>query len=204
MSEDRASEARDFERAAKVVRSVQPAPPRALSADEEALLEALRDVAGEALDEGHARLDVEWWRLDGGPIWADFVLSPSDPAACRVSVSPSGSDWIDFNFGPAGSETTFELSAASADERLVLLRQCVEAVLDGRFEIELRRLARPLVFGRTIWEVVGTFHLPTGRLAYSRIPAELERYRFAFGDPTAGDGKERVIGPHRFSPYMPS
>jgi len=173
---------------------------RALTAEEDALLETVRVAAREPLENGTAELTVDWWRWKSGPLWPEYVLTPTKPAACRVSLSAGAGDWIDFDFGPAGSGNIFELWAREQDERLALAGQCVRAVVDGRSEIELRPLWRLRSFRSKSWRIVGTFQLPTGSRSYSRGPTEPEDYRFAFGDAARADDSGR-LGPHRFSPY---
>jgi hypothetical protein len=171
--------------------------PRPLGPEEQAVQDTVRDAARGALDAGRAQLELKWELIDADSGWSrpDFVLTPANPAACPLRVSPSGADWIDLGFGREGFGTIHELWAETQAERLALLRGCVDAVIDGHFEIKLAR--RRFLLGWTPWAVVSTFELPTGPLTYTRGPADPGDYRALFGDSPPG----RVAGPHRFPPY---
>jgi len=173
--------------------------PRPLTPEEQHVHDVVLEATANAIEAGKANLHTHWWLEIGDP---DFVLTPTNPRACQVWIGESGT-WNNFGFGPEGAGTTFELWAKREDERDALLRDSLRAVIDGRFEIELR--SRRSLFRRRplpSWWIFGTFHgVNSGRLTYKRFPADPEDFRFAFGDQTSTSGEAQSVGPHRFEPY---
>jgi len=140
-----------------------------------------------------AALDVIW--PHEMPV---FQLMPINAAACPISIVELGT-WNNFEFGPKGQGSAFELFAEHQEERDELLAKCLRAVMEGRFEIALRggrTFGRP----RNGWTLVGRFlDLPEGTLRYERTPVPAEAFRFVFGDALPAPGED--AGPHRFEAY---
>ena len=120
-----------------------------------------------------------------------FQLTPINPAACRIVIVEFGM-WNNFEFGPKGQGSAFELWAEHQEERDELLANCLRAVMEGRFEIALRGgkvLGRP----RDGWTLVGRFlDLPEGTLRYERTPMNAEAFQFVFGDRRRLPARTRV------------
>jgi len=127
-----------------------------------------------------------------------FRLTPINRAACPISIVEFGT-WNNFEFGPEGQGSAFELWAEQQEERDELLASCVRAVMEGRFEIALRG---GRAFGRpkSGWTLVGRFiDLPGGTLRYERTPVYAEEFHFVFGSSPPAPGED--AGPHRFEAY---
>jgi len=127
-----------------------------------------------------------------------FQLTPIDAAACPIVIVEFGM-WNNFEFGPTGQGSAFELWAEHQEERDELLANCLRAVMEGRFEIALRGgrvLGRP----KDAWTLVGRFlDLPGGTLRYEKTPVRAEEFQFVFGDSLPAPGED--AGPHRFDAY---
>jgi hypothetical protein len=174
------------------------AEERSFEADEEALYAALRDGGRDVLKAGAATLAVTWRRLADGPSWPTFELRPRNPDALPIGVSLGG-DWIETSLYVDGTELTFELWAETAEERLREIQQRIEAVVAGRVEVELRQSGGRLL--RT-WALRARFYLSNEPDETSRAPAGLRDYRHLF-PPQPGDEASGLLGPRRFSPYIP-
>jgi hypothetical protein len=169
---------------------------RPLEPEEQALFEAVRDTAASVLDAGAATLRVEWQRWQEGSSWPTFQLEPVNPKALALGVSLGGGDWIDTALNVDGQALNFELWAPTFDERLAKLSERIEAVIDGRVELSLRRHGQVT----RLWSLAATFEGSSRRDETSRTPADPREYQRLF--PTEGD-KERadLLGPRRFAPY---
>ena len=177
---------------------VDPLIDRELDEDQARLLRVMTDAAGAELTRGDATLVIDWREVSEDVVEATFTLLPTNPNASPVRAATGDANWINFTVGREGHETTFELWAESERERLMICRECLEAVVTGRFSIQLERISRILPIGRPAWRVVGTFDLPGGPLTYTRSPVASASYGDLF---PAAHERARVLGPHRFPPY---
>jgi hypothetical protein len=126
--------------------------PRPLTPEEQHVYDAVAETAANVIDAGEAELRTRWWPEISSP---DFVLTPTNRRACQVWIMERGA-WNNFGFGPEGAGSTFELWARRDDDRHALLRECLRAVVEGRFEIELR--SRRSLFRRrplSSWWILG-------------------------------------------------
>jgi len=173
------------------------AEERPFESDEQALYEVVCDAARHAVDHGAATVAVTWHRWGEGPPWPTFELHPRNPGALPIAVSVGGGEWIDTTLIVDGDELSFELWAATLDERLARIRDRIDAVVDGRVDLRLRRHGWFLF---RAWALVATFHLSSGSDETSRTPSGPGEYRHLFAarprDETSG-----LLGPRQFARY---
>ena len=170
---------------------------RPLEAEEQALYEVVETTGSAVVARGAATLGVKWFRFPDQASRPMFELRPSRPDALPIAVS-LGDDWIDATLDIDGEQLNFELSAETYEERLRRTRERIEAVIDGRVEVELRQ-SRGRFF-RT-WGVVARFHVAGGPDETSRSPCRPNDYGHLFSR-RPGDEASGLLGPRRFAPYQ--
>lgn len=111
-------------------------------------LQVVHDVAREAVRAGKATVEIDE-RTDGP--W--IRLRPTNPAACPVDVFAADRHQIDLLVGRHGK--LHELWEKDHATRLEQLRECLEAVVSGRYEELVERRATGRKF-------VGTFKTAHG------------------------------------------
>ncbi len=143
---------------------------------------AIEEVAREAIESGAANL-FEIERQAPGFAGPGFRLEPSNPAACPVEVFPMEHQ-IDLLLGPEGH--LHEIPDPDEVERLERVRECIEAVLAGRYDEQWRQVRRLRWFrrsSRSLTQLVMTFRTARGAIVVTHEGAEPEnkamRRRFA-------------------------
>jgi len=178
---------------------------RPLEPHEEALLETVEEAARGVLAADAATLEVRWIRVkEDFPSWPWFGLRPRREGALPIAVAHGGA-WIDTALYLDEESVSFELSAETEEERLLLTAERIEAVISGRAQVELRgRLMRPL-FGlgrrRMAWEIVAIFETASGPSETSRFSVDPSSWRDVFAASPADEASGR-IGPRSFAPYL--
>lgn len=121
-------------------------PQDSLSPEDRRAFQVAREVAGEALQAGRARLDI------GDRGW--LLLTPANPDACPVKIAGSECDML---LGPEG--WCHELYYLKEPKRLHYLRICLVAVVTGHYEEEYRK-------GWLFTYFAGTFHTSEGKIEF--------------------------------------
>lgn len=116
-----------------------------------AVLQVVHEVAGDAVNAGKATVEVKEATPEHQLPWIE--LRSTNPAACPVDVVADYYQ-IDLLLGHHGN--VHELWEKDHTKRLEQLRECLEAVVSGRYEesVEERKYGR---------KFVGTFHTAHGR-----------------------------------------
>lgn len=115
------------------------------------MLQVVHEVASDAVDAGKAAIDVKEATSELQLPWIE--LRSTNPAACPVGVV---ADYHQVDLRPRAPREPPRLWEKDHTKRLEQLRQCLEAVVSGRYEESVERWR----YGQRF---VGTFHTPHGR-----------------------------------------
>ena len=184
--------------------SLHEGTARPLEPEEQALLETVQEAARGVLAADAATLEIDWERYKDFPAWPWFKLRPRRKGALPIAVAHGGG-WIDTALYLDEESISFELSAKTEEEQLLLTAERIEAVISGRVQVELRgRLMRPLLgLGRRrmAWEIVAIFETASGPTETSRFSVDPSSWRDVFAASPADEASGR-IGPRSFAPYL--
>lgn len=123
-------------------------------------LRVVEDVAGEAVEAGRARINIEHSAGIAGQL---ITLEPLNARACRVSVAADYPPQIEMWLGPAPTAASYEFWRDDRAENLRRLRELLEAVVDGRYAqtVETHK--------RNRFTVTGRFDLPSGEHMHTDV-----------------------------------
>ena len=130
-----------------------------LEPHEQLVLEIVREVVGDLVQDGHARLEVQPAGLLGANR-ALFAISPAEPDACPVSLHCEAPG--DLNLSVGRYALLIDVWERDPGKFAEVIRELLVAIVAGAYEEEVR-LARDGTAGKGR----GTFKLPRGPVTFT-------------------------------------